>query len=74
MKSSPKKLAIVILSLFIGYTTVLGAAVISAGTDLTNDILENPDFKISSIIEMNMISEYIPEQYWLAAAQQLGVL
>ena len=63
MKSSPKKLAIVILSLFIGYTTVLGAAVISAGTDLTNDILENPDFKISSIIEMNMISEYIPEQY-----------
>ena len=63
VRRTPVKFMISILSLFIGYTAALGALVITAGTDTTNDILKNPDFKISSTIEMHMISEYIPKEY-----------
>ena len=63
VKRTPVKFMISILSLFIGYTAALGAVVITVGTDTTNDILNNPDFKISSTIEMHMISEYIPKEY-----------
>lgn len=63
VKRIPAKFIISIFSLFIGYTAALGALVITVGTDTTNNILKNPDFKISSIIEMHMISEYIPEEY-----------
>lgn len=63
VKRIPTKFIISIFSLFIGYTAALGAVVITVGTDTTNNILKNPDFKISSVIEMHMISEYIPEEY-----------
>lgn len=63
VKRIPTKFIISIVSLFIGYTATLGALVITVGTDTTNNILKNPDFKISSIIEMHMISEYIPKEY-----------
>lgn len=59
----PAKFIISILSLFIGYTAALGTLVLTVGTDTTNQIRKNPDFKISSVIEMHMISEYIPEEY-----------
>ncbi len=63
VKRIPTKFIISIFSLCIGYTAALGALVITVGTDTTNNILKNPDFKISSVIEMHMISEYIPKEY-----------
>lgn len=63
VKRIPTKFMISILSLSIGYIAALGTLVITVGTDTTNNILKNPDFKISSIIEMHMISEYIPKEF-----------
>lgn len=63
VKRSPKKCVLIVLSLFIGYTSALGAVVITTGTDTTNDILQYPDFKIDTNISPYVISDIIPKEF-----------
>lgn len=63
IKRLPKKCVIIVLSLFVGYTSALGAVVITTGTDATNDFLQNPDFNIDTNIEPHIISDKIPKEF-----------
>lgn len=59
---SKKRLLISVGSLLIGCITALGAEVIMTGTDITNRIEQNPDFRIGILTGIFRFPEMVPEQ------------
>ena len=58
---SKKRLLISVGSLLIGCITALGAEVIMTGTDITNRIEQNPDFRIGILTGIFRFPEMVPE-------------
>lgn len=59
---SKKRLLISVGSLLIGCITALGAEVIMIGTDITNQIEQNPDFRIGILTGIFRFPEMVPDQ------------
>ena len=59
---SKKRLLISVGSLLIGCITALGAEVIMIGTDITNQIEQNPDFRIGILTRIFRFPEMVPDQ------------
>ncbi len=59
---SKKRLLISVESLLIGCITALGAEVIMIGTDITNQIEQNPDFRIGILTGIFRFPEMVPDQ------------
>ncbi len=59
---SKKRLLISVLSLVLGGIVVLGAVVITTGSNLQNQIKENPDFKIGILAGIFRFPEKVPEE------------
>ena len=59
---SKKRLIISVGSLLIGCITALGAEVIMTGTDITNRIEQNPDFRIGILTGIFRFPEMVPDQ------------
>ncbi len=59
---SKKRLLISVGSLLIGCITALGAEVIMTGTDITNRIEQNPDFRIGILTGIFRFPEMVPDQ------------
>ncbi len=57
-----KRLLICVGSLLIGCITALGAEVIMTGTDITNRIEQNPDFRIGILTGIFRFPEMVPDQ------------
>ncbi|MDO4322888.1 MAG: FtsX-like permease family protein [Lachnospiraceae bacterium] len=62
MTRSKKRLLISMGSLLIGCMTALGAAVIMTGTDITNRIEQNPDFRVGILTGIFRFPEMVPDQ------------
>ena len=59
---SKKRLFISVGSLLIGCITALGAEVIMTGTDITNQIEQNPDFRVGILTGIFRFPEMVPDQ------------
>lgn len=59
---SKKRLFISAGSMLIGCITALGAVVIMTGTDITNQIEQNPDFRIGILTGVFRFPEVVPDQ------------
>ena len=59
---SKKRLLISVGSLLIGCITALGAEVIMTGTDITNQIEQNPDFRVGILTGIFRFPEMVPDQ------------
>lgn len=59
---SKKRLFISVGSLVIGCITALGAEVIMTGTDITNQIEQNPDFRVGILTGIFRFPEMVPGQ------------
>lgn len=57
-----RRFFISVLSLFIGCITMLGAAVITKGVDITNEIEEYPDFQLGTLTGIFRFPDKVPEK------------
>lgn len=59
---SKRKLAVSMISIFIGMIMALGSNVIMTGTDITNELEQNPDFEVGILTGVFRYPDKIPQE------------